>query len=870
MGNMDILYSDLNGIEVMGSKETRQCETANSPCRSYFNLALLLIAMIAVFAVVLFLPTKAFGLDLAKGLVYDHAYGVANNQVALMWNGDAYTAKTISIVNSRGEALQTASSSSIEISRIFNNPKCKVFPFPKVINKKTKYAIFNKNGTRETDFIYDDISIGYYPYESYKGFACVNSFNRIVDIYNESGSIESSLNFPVDVGVDDDYYVSFITDDLVSENQNYVVKFYCYRNNKTYGWKPGLNSFVEYSTEDDLSTRLIHLGNGLGDMTISKTEIQNVFKCVTSKATFAIDCRDIDTAINLLKDVDIKGNLIAVSTYSSYSGRNLQYWNLAGERLSGLDGKDIEAEVGTGSYLYIDRVEQGGYNQFIETPKIVNQNGDVIKALPSAIRGNGSDYLQVLESRCFDGYIVKSYSNRDSYGFYLINPDLSVVVLSQEAAYRSAYASEVGSLPDGRKIYSQYSALYTSDLKDLNIGAYALKNDLLFEKSSVASRALSNDQFLFYTQNDQGKYGAIDYNGNVLIDFEYDAIVDQGDPVSNLILLKKNGAWEFFDLRILTGEVPPSNGSIPVESITLDKSSLALTEHFRPGALKATVNPANADDAKNITWRTSNPAVVTVEGGVVMPVGAGSATITATCGGKSATCTVLVDTFDSSVQTPDDSEIRGEVFIKGDIGISDEVLKQLHLVINKLIGSDEDSIEARLTDLLKDGSSFVSAYDIHFENDNGDKHRFTDSPSPVAVHMVLEDEAKALLSTMNLSVYHVPEAGSPEKLESWHPSDGYIAFETNHFSNFVIVAEPKPQAENPDGTMNPSNPDDSNGNTATYPPSQNGTKASGDPKTLPQTSDDRNIALIPLTISGILALTSLVIFSAYRRRSIRA
>lgn len=871
MGSTGILCTVSNETVLAISKETQQYEATDSLRRPYYKLASLFIAIIAVFIAVLFLPTKAFGLDLAKGLVYDHAYGVANNQVSLMWNGASNEANSLSIVNHKGEVLQeendfsTAEGGSyyylFNVSNIFNNSQCKVFPFPKVIDGKVKYAIFNKYGIQETDYKYDMIDSGF-ARGSYSGFVCTSATDKIVDIYNETGSIESSLSFPVNIGVDNYYYVDFILDDDVSENQNYVLKFQC---NKTYGWRPGLSSFVEFSSEDDLSTRVIHLDDGLGDITISKTAMQNVLKCVTSQATFDIDCSDLDMAINLLKNIDIKGNLIAVSAHSSYSGYNLRYWNLDGERMSGLDGKDIEAEVGTGNYLYIDRVQQGEYYQFFETPKIVNQRGDEIKTLQSSVN---SGYLYVYESRYFDGYVVGNYpidSNGFSYGAYLIKPDLSVSSLSKEEADRYIYSAEIGNLPDGRKLYTGGGTLafYTSDLKDLKIGAYALKGNLIFGYASVASRTLSNGQFLFYTENDQGKYGAIDQNGNVLIDFQYNAIVDQGDPASTLILLKKDGAWEFFDLRTLTGEVPPSSNPIPVESVTLDKTSLVLTEHFKPGSLKATVLPANADDAKNITWQTSNPAVATVEGGVVMPVGAGSATITASCGGKSATCTVTVEAIDASVQTPDDSEIKGEVFIKGDIGISDEILNKLHLAINKLIGRDKNSIEAQLVDLLKGGKSLVCAYDIHFENADGDEHEFANSPSPVAVHIALEDEAKALLSTMNLSIYHVPETGSPEKMESWHPSDGYIAFETNHFSNFVIVAEPKPQAENPGDTPNSG---DSNGNTTTYPPYQNGTKVSGDPKSLPQTSDDRNVALIPLAVSALLAVVAASCFVAYGRK----
>lgn len=114
MGNTDILCTVSNETALAISKETQQYETTDSLRRPYYKLAFLFIVIIAVFIAVLFLPTKAFGLDLAKGLVYDHAYGVANNQVALMWNGDKSTAKTLSIVNSKGKVLQTATSSSLK------------------------------------------------------------------------------------------------------------------------------------------------------------------------------------------------------------------------------------------------------------------------------------------------------------------------------------------------------------------------------------------------------------------------------------------------------------------------------------------------------------------------------------------------------------------------------------------------------------------------------------------------------------------------------------------------------------------------------------------------------------------------------------
>ena len=80
---------------------------------------------------------------------------------------------------------------------------------------------------------------------------------------------------------------------------------------------------------------------------------------------------------------------------------------------------------------------------------------------------------------------------------------------------------------------------------------------------------------------------------------------------------------------------------IPVTSVTLNKSTLELTAGGDTATLTATVLPADATD-NTVTWSSDAPGVATVVNGVVTPVAAGTANITATAGGKSATCAVTV------------------------------------------------------------------------------------------------------------------------------------------------------------------------------------------------------------------------------------
>ena len=80
----------------------------------------------------------------------------------------------------------------------------------------------------------------------------------------------------------------------------------------------------------------------------------------------------------------------------------------------------------------------------------------------------------------------------------------------------------------------------------------------------------------------------------------------------------------------------------PVSEVQISHGTLRLYAGQSSNVLKATVLPGNAAD-KAVTWQSSDTKIVAVtKDGTITCLAAGQATITASCGGKSASCVVTV------------------------------------------------------------------------------------------------------------------------------------------------------------------------------------------------------------------------------------
>jgi len=126
----------------------------------------------------------------------------------------------------------------------------------------------------------------------------------------------------------------------------------------------------------------------------------------------------------------------------------------------------------------------------------------------------------------------------------------------------------------------------------------------------------------------------------------------------------------------------------PVESVTLDKTSLTL-QTGEQKTLVATVLPEDAS-VKNLIWSSSNTAVATVNNnGVVKAVGGGSAIISARTidGSQAATCTVSVEP-NPETTTVGDINGDGAVNVLDAVAVVQHILQLDSLNKNALLRAD--------------------------------------------------------------------------------------------------------------------------------------------------------------------------------------
>jgi uncharacterized protein YjdB len=156
---------------------------------------------------------------------------------------------------------------------------------------------------------------------------------------------------------------------------------------------------------------------------------------------------------------------------------------------------------------------------------------------------------------------------------------------------------------------------------------------------------------LYYTKNDVDINQCVPANGNTRQSEKY------YDYSTGYTLSTTDDLNTIGEKTIMVSYIP-GDGRVPltttikvifgaatkVTGITLDKTTMTLTEGGITGKLTATVAPASAT-VKTVTWESSNTGIATVSNGTVTPVAEGTVTISAITvdGGFTSNCVVTVN-----------------------------------------------------------------------------------------------------------------------------------------------------------------------------------------------------------------------------------
>ncbi len=175
-----------------------------------------------------------------------------------------------------------------------------------------------------------------------------------------------------------------------------------------------------------------------------------------------------------------------------------------------------------------------------------------------------------------------------------------------------------------------------------------LSIEVYFEKQEVALESITLDKTtLSLSVGDSETLTAalapVDYTGDTTITWTSDK-EDIATVVNGVVTGVADGT------AIITATCGDKSASCTVtvstptselESISLDKTTLEMTVD-EMATLTVSFNPTNYVGDKTVTWESSDEDVVLVDDGTLLAGKEGTATITATCNGKSATCTVTV------------------------------------------------------------------------------------------------------------------------------------------------------------------------------------------------------------------------------------
>ena len=356
-----------------------------------------------------------------------------------------------------------------------------------------------------------------------------------------------------------------------------------------------------------------------------------------------------------IKDASVVAS--SSSSYDGYAGVCVQSGSDAtsSPQLSlAVDGGSLTTSGGESSdgiWFYVGSSQASNATTSLTVSKnaIVAARNGGIKASDSSM-SDLSDQIKVSSGDGTNGGIVFDGSTGTVYGTVELQNDLTIGAGETLTIPDGASLDTNGKLTvDGGTLNGTPSGDVTYKVTKVELSQSALTLDVGDEETLTAAITPDNatDKSVTWESSDTS-IATVDTSGKVTA---------VGTGSATITATAADGSGEKATCSVTVKEA----ATVPVESVSLDKTSLELTEGDT-GTLIATVEPNNATN-KNVTWSTSNASIATVDAnGLVTAVSAGTATITVTTedGSFTAKCTVTVreDVPDRPVSIPDTHEIE--------------------------------------------------------------------------------------------------------------------------------------------------------------------------------------------------------------------
>lgn len=194
--------------------------------------------------------------------------------------------------------------------------------------------------------------------------------------------------------------------------------------------------------------------------------------------------------------------------------------------------------------------------------------------------------------------------------------------------------------------------------EDLSLIYEVPTGDGLIQASGLLTKGYGDTVYVYFTSNspDSEVFVLEDYPGNKTAKLSTLFIPEEKNYTTSSLIADAEGTLYYTNDSGNLFAI--GNKPIRVEEVTLNRTELALAVGER-ATLTATITPQNAPN-KTVVWASSDPAVATVENGVVRALAAGRTTVTATVDGVSVSCVVTVKTAGEPTAQPTTSPERNE------------------------------------------------------------------------------------------------------------------------------------------------------------------------------------------------------------------